>query len=56
MESPGNKLFTAAFVVALKEYIDLHHTIYPRIPPQGIFFESLAERAFLKVDWPREQV
>ncbi len=30
--------------------------MYPRIPPQGIFFESLVERAFLAVGWPRNQV
>ena len=36
--------------------VERHHSIYPRIPPQGIFFESLVERAFLAVGWPRNQV
>ncbi len=49
-------LFTARFVEALRSLVERHHSIYPRIPPQGIFFESLVERAFLAVGWPRNQV
>ena len=49
-------LFTARFVEALRALVERHHSIYPRIPPQGIFFESLVERAFLAVGWPRNQV
>jgi hypothetical protein len=32
--------------------ITLHHSIYPRIPPQGIFFESLVAQAFRRSNWP----
>ena len=49
-------LFTTPFVEALRSLVARHHSIYPRIPPQGIFFESLVERAFLAVGWPRSQV
>ncbi len=49
-------LFTQHFVEALRSLVERHHSIYPRIPPQGIFFESLVERAFLAVGWPRNQV
>lgn len=49
-------LFTTRFVETLRSLVERHHSIYPRIPPQGIFFESLVERAFLAVGWPRNQV
>src|SRR5438105_3488711 len=49
-------LFDDALLTKLQEWIATHHTLYPRHPPQGIFFESLVERAFLRAGWPREQV
>jgi hypothetical protein len=39
-------LFTPQFIAHLKLVVQQHHLLYPRIPPQGIFFESLVERAF----------
>ena len=39
-------LFTAQFIEHLKFVVQQHHLLYPRIPPQGIFFESIVERAF----------
>ncbi len=39
-------LFTPQFVEHLKLVVQQHHLLYPRIPPQGIFFEGLVERAF----------
>ncbi len=42
-------LFNDQFVATLKSLIELHHSIYPRIPPQGIFFESLVEQAFKRL-------
>jgi hypothetical protein len=39
-------LFTDAFVASLRSLIEAHHSVYPKLPPQGIFFESLVERAF----------
>lgn len=50
------KLFTEKFLGTLKTWIATHHTVYPRLPPQGIYFESLVERAFLHSDWPRALV
>jgi len=50
------ELFDAKFIKTLKELIATHHTLSTRIPPQGIFFESLVERSFLKAGWPRKDV
>jgi hypothetical protein len=50
------ELFTKKFVGTLKTWIATHHTVYPRLPPQGIYFESLVERAFLHADWSRDMV
>lgn len=41
-----NPLFTPQFIEHLKLVVQQHHLLYPRIPPQGIFFEALVERAF----------
>src|SRR5438552_1380305 len=49
-------LFDQIFLDKLKHWIGTHHTIYPALPPQGIYFESLVERAFLHSGWPRDQV
>ena len=32
--------------LTVQNLVTQHHTIYPGIPPQGIYFEALAERAF----------
>jgi hypothetical protein len=55
---PGKQgpLFSARFLERLRHWIGRHHTIYPRLPPQGIYFESLVERAFLHSGWPRDQI
>ena len=49
-------LFSAKFIERLRYWIGAHHALYPRVPPQGIYFESLVERSFLEADWPRAQV
>jgi restriction endonuclease SmaI-like protein len=49
-------LFTEQFKERLRHWVGTHHTIYPRLPPQGIYFESLVERTFLHSGWPRDQV
>lgn len=49
-------LFSDAFLKRLRHWIGVHHTVYPRLPPQGIYFESLVERAFLHSGWSREDV
>jgi hypothetical protein len=49
-------LFNKPFLATLQSLVELHHSIYPRIPPQGVFFESLVEQAFKRVGWSAEQV
>lgn len=47
-----SELFDQGFLLALKSFVDVHHSIYPTVPPQGIYFESLVERAFTAVHKP----
>ena len=49
-------LFTDQFLTRLRALIEAHHTAYPRNPPQGIYFESLVERAFRQAGWQDTQV
>jgi hypothetical protein len=56
MPKKKGPLFSDAFLERLRHWIGVHHTVYPRLPPQGIYFESLVERAFLHSGWPRDQV
>ena len=56
MEIKDEFLFTDRFLLALKTLVGQHHSIYPRIPPQGIYFESLVEQAFLRSGWSAIQV
>ncbi len=44
MEPTG--LFSSPLPETIRNLVTQHHTIYPRVPPQGIYFEALAERAF----------
>lgn len=53
---PNGTLFSQDFIAKLRTWIATHHTVYPHLPPQGIYFESLVERAFLHTGWPRDQV
>ena len=32
--------------------MDVHHSIYPTLPPQGIYFEALVERTFRAIHKP----
>ena len=50
------RLFSDRFVSTLQSLVTLHHSIYPKIPPRDIFFESIVEQAFLRSGWKREQV
>lgn len=45
-------IFDSGFVTVLKALVSMHHTLYPTIPPRDIFFESLVEGAFDKVQKP----
>jgi hypothetical protein len=39
-------IITEAFLLTLQNLIIQHHTIYPYLPPQGVFFEYLVQHAF----------
>jgi len=45
-------LFNPGFLLALKSFVDVHHSIYPTVPPQGIYFEALVERTFRAIHKP----
>lgn len=36
--------------------VQRHHTIYPKLPPQGVFFEALVEQAFRLSGWSANDV
>ena len=40
------EIFTPDFLAAVQTLVKMHHSIYPRLPPQGVFFEALVEQAF----------
>ena len=42
------EIFTPAFLAAVQSLVERNHAIYPRLPPQGLFFEALVEQAFRK--------
>lgn len=39
-------IFQADFLTAIRTLVNVHHSIYPALPPQGIYFEALVERSF----------
>jgi hypothetical protein len=50
------EVFTEEFLSAVESLVNRHHTIYPRLPPQGLFFEALVDQAFRRAGWSREEV
>jgi hypothetical protein len=56
VEIESGLLFNDRFLLTLKTLVEQHHSIYPRIPPQGIYFESLVEQAFIRSGWPKDEV
>jgi hypothetical protein len=48
----ADNLFPADFQIALKGLIAIHHSICAKIPPQGIYFEALVEKAFRETKRP----
>jgi type II restriction enzyme len=50
------EVFTDGFLSAVQSLVERHHAIYPRLPPQGLFFEALVEQAFRVAGWPADQV
>ena len=47
-----SKIFPSDFLVTLRGLIGVHQSIYPDVPPQGIYFESLVEEAFKRIKKP----
>lgn len=47
-----SEVFPEDFRIALRALINVHHSIYPRIPPQGIYFEALVQEAFKRIKKP----
>ena len=45
-------VFPQDFLIAIRGLIGVHHSIYHRIPPQGIYFEALVEEAFRRIKKP----
>ena len=47
-----NPIFSDDFLIALRAYVNVHHSIYHELPPQGIYFEALVEEAFRHIKKP----
>lgn len=47
-----SKTFPPDFSHALKTLVNMHHVIYRRLPPQGIYFEALVLEAFTQIKKP----
>ena len=45
-------IFDTSFLTFLKTFVDVHHSIYPTVPLQGIYFEALVERTFRAIHKP----
>ena len=45
-------VFAGDFTEAVKLYVNLHHSVYPELPPQGIYFETLVGQAFKRIKKP----
>ena len=39
------QIYTDRLFSAIQQMVTNHHSLYAKIPPQGIFFEALADRA-----------
>jgi hypothetical protein len=52
MPAVPSGIFTEGFLIAIKAMVGVHHSIYPSVPPQGIYFEALVERAFKRTKTP----
>jgi hypothetical protein len=47
-----DSIFEPGFLYFLRVSVDLHHQLYPAVPPQGIYFEALVERTFREIHKP----
>jgi hypothetical protein len=52
----GHALFTPEFLITLRSLIGVHHTLYPEIPPQGMYFEGLVEKSFRQIRVPFTEI
>jgi hypothetical protein len=48
----ARRIFDRGFLYVLQHSIDIHHSIYPTVPPQGIYFEALVEKTFNEIKKP----
>lgn len=46
------RIFGPDFLIAIRALVNVHHSIYPNLPPQGIYCEALVEEAFRKIKKP----
>jgi len=46
------RVFPPEFLTTLRGLIGVHQSIYRRVPPQGIYFETLVEEAFKRIKKP----
>lgn len=45
-------VFQPDFLIAIRALVNVHHSIYPQLPPQGNYFEALVEEAFRWIKKP----
>jgi hypothetical protein len=45
-------VFQPDFLIAIRALVNVHHSIYPQLPPQGNYFEALVEEAFRWIKQP----
>jgi hypothetical protein len=45
-------IFPADFLLAIKTLVNIHHSLYRTLPPQGIYFEALVQEAFIQIKKP----
>lgn len=55
MSDPSG-VFEADLLIAIRALVNIHHSIYPQIPPQGNYFEALVEQAFRSIKKPFTQL
>ena len=48
----SNLIFPEKFIIGLEALVNIHHSIYKELPPQGIYFEALVEEAFRRIKKP----
>lgn len=47
-----HKVFPPEFQIGIESLVKIHHSIYPDVPPQGIYFEALVREAFRRAKKP----